>query len=377
MRVLVCVRRLDKGGAEMLECRLAQHLNRIGVHADLAGQYDKSQFDGTLCAEKWLALGVPEVVWLKANGALGILTAIIRLIKTIHRNKYDVVISHHSGLDIIASIACFMTGKKHVAAFHDYFYKDKIGKIRLMIWRGVLSQVAAAYSISDYVTQNIYEVLKVSREKNSTIYNSITVPVEDATPIGNIRRELNLPEDAKLIVSSGRINYNKGFDLSIHFLKDTLLHNNVFFLIMGGTTGDAEEHHLEDLIALVKKEKLESKVLFIGYRKDAFAIMKQCDLYIHMARHEGFGLVLTEAIAAGLPILASDAGGIPEVLRNTSYPTFPLTDKEAIVKQASLLLALSPERKMELTGHARKVLPFFTDERRAAEVKKVLEETLS
>lgn len=377
MKVLVCVRRLDKGGAEMLECRLAQYLNQAGVHADLAGQYDEKQFEGVLCADKWHALGVPTVVWLESNKPLGIFAAVVRLVKIVRKNKYDVVISHHSGLDIIAGLSCLITGTKHVVAFHDYFYKEKMGKARLMIWRIILSRASAAYSISNYVRQNVYEILNVNKELNRTIYNSIIIPATEETLVTSIRQELHLPEEARLILSSGRINYNKGFDLSISLLKYILVENNIYLIIMGGPTSTAEESHLSSLTELVDKLGLKEKVLFIGYREDAFSIMKQCDVYIHMARHEGFGLVLTEAIAAGIPIVASDVGGIPEVLNRTTYPVFSLMDEHAIKNEVIRLLGMTFEERDKLISTAKKALPFFSDERRAEEVKKMLEEIVN
>lgn len=374
MKILICVRRLDKGGAELLECRLAQNLNEMGVHTDLAGQYDKNQFDGAVCAAKWNESGVPKIVWLKSNQSFGVLVAIVRLIRIIWNNRYDVIISHHSGLDIIAGAACFLTRTKHVAAFHDYFYKEQIGKFRILIWRSILSKASVTYCISNYVKHNIQTILNVNEKNNRTIYNSIETPVLKRDAIKNIRQELNLAQDTKLILSSGRVNFNKGFDLSILVLKDLLLKGNNYLLIMGGASNKAEDDYLRSLMDLVTREGLSTHVLFLGYRKEAFAILQQSNVYIHMARHEGFGLVLTEAIAAGVPIVASNAGGIPEVLSGTSYTAFSLMDKTGIVNEVTRFLALSAESKKELTDKATDVLPFYTDKRRAQEVKKMLEE---
>jgi glycosyltransferase involved in cell wall biosynthesis len=110
----------------------------------------------------------------------------------------------------------------------------------------------------------------------------------------------------------------------------------------------------------------------LGYRSDANALLAAADLFVHLPRHEGFGLVLLEAVAAGTPIVASNVGGIPEVLARTPYRPVSLADHAAIRRSVQHWLEMPPGEKEYLCGNACSILPFYSDGRRATEVARLL-----
>lgn len=71
-----------------------------------------------------------------------------------------------------------------------------------------------------------------------------------------------------------------------------------------------------ELQELVKKSELENEVSFLGNRNDIPELMAQSDLFILPSRKEGFGLVIVEAMAAGLPIISSNVDGPAELIKN-------------------------------------------------------------
>ena len=61
---------------------------------------------------------------------------------------------------------------------------------------------------------------------------------------------------------------------------------------------------------------LQDRVLFLGYRRDVIEILHCADLYAHPSMREGLGIAALEAMASGLPLLASNVGGIPDYVKN-------------------------------------------------------------
>lgn len=104
-------------------------------------------------------------------------------------------------------------------------------------------------------------------------------------------------------------------------------------------------------------------VRFLGYRTDARSLLRGHRLYVHTALDESFGIVLVEAMAAGLPVLAAPVGGVPEVVRPGVDGLFwPLDDARAA---AHLLVALldDPARRREMSEAAVRRAAEFTPDR--------------
>ena len=109
---------------------------------------------------------------------------------------------------------------------------------------------------------------------------------------------------------------------------------DVACLIVG--TGPLEQ----TLRAMAAELGLTDRVRFLGARDDVPALMKEADLFVHPSTREGFGLVVAEAHAAGLPVVATDVGGVREIVRDgvSGYLVAP-GDADGMTKALSRLLA--------------------------------------
>lgn len=98
---------------------------------------------------------------------------------------------------------------------------------------------------------------------------------------------------------------------------------------------------------------LADQVTFLGYQADARALMREHRIYCHTSTTESFGIVLAEAMAEGLPVIAAPVGGVPEVVRpGTDGLFWPLDDS---VAAADVLIGLmgSPAEQSDLAAAAR------------------------
>ena len=113
-------------------------------------------------------------------------------------------------------------------------------------------------------------------------------------------------------------------------------------------------------------------MIFTGYRKDIFSIMKSIDIFVLPSIWEGFGLVLLEAMAACKPIVATEVSAIPEIVIN-GETGFLVTQKESTaLADAITKLIESRELRKQLGLAGRERLErFFTVERMVKETEKV------
>jgi glycosyltransferase involved in cell wall biosynthesis len=86
------------------------------------------------------------------------------------------------------------------------------------------------------------------------------------------------------------------------------------FVIVGAAEASVEVAYLDRLSELVRDLELEGRLTFAGARRDVPAVMRALDLFVLTSRHEGFGRVVAEAMAAARPVVATDEGALPELL---------------------------------------------------------------
>jgi glycosyltransferase involved in cell wall biosynthesis len=119
------------------------------------------------------------------------------------------------------------------------------------------------------------------------------------------------PEGAVRILNAGALEPRKNQGLILDVAGHLRGHAVQFLL-----AGDGSDR--ERLAREVERRGLQDRVTFLGYRRDLHAVMRACDIYLHVARRENCPFVVLEAMAAGLPVLSIASGGIPELVETTA-----------------------------------------------------------
>ncbi|QDU37862.1 Alpha-D-kanosaminyltransferase [Maioricimonas rarisocia] len=118
-----------------------------------------------------------------------------------------------------------------------------------------------------------------------------------------------IPDDARVLVSVGRLHPQKGYDLLIEAIEPLLAKESPWHLLIVG-----EGPTRPDLERQVRDAGLEERIHLPGYRDDVPAILAAADAFVLASRWEGMPNAVLEAMAAGLPVLATDVEGIDELL---------------------------------------------------------------
>jgi glycosyltransferase involved in cell wall biosynthesis len=108
---------------------------------------------------------------------------------------------------------------------------------------------------------------------------------------------------------------------------------NAHFLIVG------DGPMREEWTQLADANGIGDRVHWAGYRRDVDAILPGCDLFVHPTLNDAFPTVLLEALAAGLPIVASRVGGVPEIVDDATGKLVPPGDANALAVAVNELLA--------------------------------------
>lgn len=147
-----------------------------------------------------------------------------------------------------------------------------------------------------------------------------------------LRKERNVGEIMNL-VAVGSLQHVKGFDLLIEAVsKLSLQHQAKIRLRIIGEGG--ERAHLEELI---RKYRLCANVLLLGISDDVASYLNSADVFVLSSRDEGLPIAVIEALQAGLPVLSTKVGAVPEVLDSSACIYVEKTATDMAEKLASLL----------------------------------------
>ena len=120
------------------------------------------------------------------------------------------------------------------------------------------------------------------------------------------RRELGIPEDAVLLLSVGELNSNKNHETVIRAIADT----NVYYIIAG--RGELQQ----DLEKLIEAQNLHDRVKLLGFRNDVKELYEVADIFVFPSFREGLSVAVMEAMASGLPCVASKIRGNTDLLED-------------------------------------------------------------
>lgn len=153
------------------------------------------------------------------------------------------------------------------------------------------------------------------RDKLVVLHNA--VDVDAFSNAHSIREEIGLPEEALVIGTVAQIGYRKGVDLFLD-TADQLLdrHPQLKFVIVG-PQATKEESYFRVMMARMQQGRLKRQVVYLGGRKDIPNVMSSFDIFFLPTRAEPFGMVIIEAMAAGVPVVATHVGGIPEIITSS------------------------------------------------------------
>jgi glycosyltransferase involved in cell wall biosynthesis len=178
---------------------------------------------------------------------------------------------------------------------------------------------------SDYMISHVKYVFGLPSDKLVMVPNGVNTHNYDGNQdLKEFRGKFALPEE-KIILFVGRLVYEKGIHILINAVPKILSKVNAKFIIVGSG------YMKEQLLNIVRSMGLEHKVLFEGFLDEPSLLkLQRCaDVSVVPSLFEPFGIVALEAMAAQSPVVASDTGGLSEIIEHDVtgvkvYPTTPI-----------------------------------------------------
>jgi glycosyltransferase involved in cell wall biosynthesis len=200
------------------------------------------------------------------------------------------------------------------------------------------------------------------------IYNGIAVgPLPDTGARQRVRDELGVADDTLVLSTIARLDAVKDLGVLLRAAGRLLPQLPLRIVIVGD---GPERRNLEDVAA---ECGITAHVRFLGHREDARRWLAGSDIFVNTSISEGISLTILEAMAAGLPVIATAVGGTPEIVNDDCGRLVPAREPAALAA-AILELANAGSRRHELGQAARRrAETLFTIERMVAEYRAVYE----
>ncbi|GFN32769.1 glycosyltransferase [Paenibacillus xylaniclasticus] len=232
-----------------------------------------------------------------------------KLLKIVSKHRIDVIHSHTYGSKLWAVLCKLIKPRlKLVFTIHDTNIARRFNFIHRFIHRRIIDQNVA---ISNAVLQECMD----SQIMNSTrIYNGIHVHT-----FSRFKKQSPVPDTtaAIKIVNVARITHQKkGQDILIEAIK---LCKDKGLKVSCGLIGGFYEYDKESahyLRQLIDQYNLQEEVVFYGSRNDVHKLLPEFDIFVLPSRYEGLGLVVLEAMAAGIPVISANIDGPAELIQH-------------------------------------------------------------
>ncbi len=213
----------------------------------------------------------------------------------------------------------------------------------------------------------------ISKEKIKVIYNAVDVQKyilkyskEEA------RKKLDLEPHAKIILTIARLAPWKGIDKVIPILPEIAKQvSKVKYLVIG----EGDKLYLKQL---AKSCKAKDRITFLGrvdYSETPYWF-KAVDVFVLYSGYEGFSHVILEAMAAGIPVIASKKGGNPEAISDGKNGLLISLGKEEELKKAIIKVLNKPEFAQNLVKRGREKIKKFNWDKLVKETLKIFEQVL-
>jgi glycosyltransferase involved in cell wall biosynthesis len=269
---------------------------------------------------------VPQILSAKGSFKTGYLLALRRLVR--HR-KIDVVVAHLYGSAIYASLLGLATCVPVVSVLHgqsDVADSDRLASLRSGIVRKGSRKVVF---VSEQLKGHLRPRLRLAESQCAVIPNGVDGEAFRPCQDRSLRFELALADDAILVGAIGNVRAPKAYDVLLRAVRILVDRSQRFHFVIAG---DYSNVLGRELVELSRSLGVEKQLSFLGLRADVARILHNLDAFVLSSRTEGFSIACIEAMACGIPFIATRSGGPEEILEDGAGMLVPTDDPEAIAQ---------------------------------------------
>lgn len=362
-----------RGGGGVVVQALANGLAKEGHETTvISGYYPKktlSERPHKNCEEEVEIIWIPLMKMMEARypqlrGSLPPNSPSLAFLKTIDYEEYDVIHLHGFGhllVDYVNLVAKNLRRILTIHAFPKYVEKHGGAGFPLRLLYGIyystlgnhtLHSAEAITTVSAFTAE---ECVKrgISKDKIVVIENGIDLEKYRPVEYDEFEEKFHLGKEDLLILSIARVAWHKGFEFALEAIHKVMKATDrlIKYMIVGSIE---DQNYYWNLRKQTEKLSLKKNVIFSGFLSHNMKIqaLTRADIFLAPSLHEGFGLVLLEAMALGKPVIASDCEGFKCVLEHMRTGLLVKQGKSVEIANAILTLLENTHLSKRLSSNA-------------------------
>jgi glycosyltransferase involved in cell wall biosynthesis len=381
IKVLHIITRLDKGGSAENTFLTVKGLDKERYDVTLMSGpvKDPSQERRTQVEECRIStIHIPVLV--RNINLVSDAIALFKIWRFLAKEKFDVVHTHTSKAGLLGRFASRLAGAPllihtpHGHVFFGYFgsLKTKIFILLEKLASRMTDRMVALThrEKSDYISYKI-----CPEEKITVIHSGIDLDKFKEYTLAEktkLKREIGLPENSFVVGTAGRLVPVKGPEFLIKASQTIIpAHPNTYFLFAGD--GPLKQ----DLQKKANEAGVGENIVFLGWRDDIAHILSIFDVFCLPSLNEGMGRVLVEAMAHEIPIVASDVGGIPDLVTHGKNGFLvPPKNPDELANHIQILIE-NKEKRKKMGEAGKKIAPRFSHDTMVKNIAELYEELLT
>jgi glycosyltransferase involved in cell wall biosynthesis len=358
IRVLRVIARLNVGGPALHVSYLTSELDKIGYQTLLvAGRVSEGEGSMEYAAQ---ARGIEPVYVPSLQREISPIAdaaAVAKILGLIREFRPQVLHTHTAKAGTVGRTAALLAGRARpqavVHTFHGHVLRGYFGAAKTEGFRLLERRLARAsdalIAVSPEVRDDLVRLGIAPESKISVIRLGLDLASRVATAPGageQLRATLDIPDDAFVVGWLGRMTEIKRVDDLVRAFADVA--PDAHLLLVGD--GPLRPR----LETLARELRLDARVHFVGFRNDVGAVYAACDAVALTSANEGTPVTVIEALAAGVPVVATDVGGVADVVDADRSGYLAPPGDTAAVASALRRLAADPaaRKRMGAAGHA-------------------------
>ena len=361
MDVVLLTTQLSRAGAEIQLVRLGQTLARRGWKIGVISLLPKGAY-----GEELQAAGIPLYECSRSPRLSPPMAMVVaaRTILQLVRWRPAVLVTFNYHGDILGRVCGRVAGiRAIVASLRTAHAKTPL---REKVYRGTEALVDLTVSNSQAALTYMIERDILTPAKTLVIPNG-AVTADWPAPIRreDARAEFTFPADAFVWLAVGNLSPAKDYPTLLAAAERCAAARPDFHLLIAG---DGSPEQLAAFREQAARSGLAGKVRFLGIRTDVPSLFRACDGFVLSSAWEGMPNTVMEAMASGVPVVSTDAGGVRELIRQeVDGYIVPCADPGALAERMLRLMALEPEARLRMGACGRERIARSHDQERIAD----------
>lgn len=354
MKIAFVITKSEAGGAQSHVLELTHGLSAKG-HEIVIASGEEGWLSDKLKTKGITVEIIPDLV--HPISPMRDMKAILQVQKWLHEVQPDLLHTHSSKAGLVGRIAACTIGLPSVFTAHGWAFTDGASMTRKMI--AIPSEWAAAKTGGEIICVSEYDHALARRFKIApdTRLHTVWNGIDDVSDRVNLA--IN-PEPVITMVA--RFAAPKDHSTLLHAVAAVSESPWRLRLVGDGPL-------LTDAVSLASNLGISDRVHFLGARTDVAQLLASSDIFVLASRFEGLPISILEAMRAGLPVVASNVGGVPELVTDKSGILVPASDPDSLATAIRQLLA-SHELRTHLGRNGR--IKFKKDFRAEGMMEKII-----